>query len=501
MTNLRRKLSTVFVALGLLGLLVVGVTSYTVVQWRGSEEEQARHYTRSLRLQEVRALSFEAYKEVPDAVIGGDQDARQDYERRLAPIGSAFEEWASLADDDDERDEVALVRAAAEELQASAERVFDLVDRGQRDEAVTTLEQVEEAVFEPFDELTTRAVATDRAKREVVRADAADARRAATLTLAVAALGVVSLVLLIAAYLAGGVFGPVHRLHENVRRLAAGESEVRFDEEGDGEIGEVNRELNRLTTSWSHGGTKRSAGDCDPVGDAQLMLTRMMDSLREDAVRLQELLSEPAAAEAGSGLLSRIETTRIAVARIGALAHPVELDLTAVDPLVLLHEVMDRAGDEVIRRRASTRIDVDDPLNAPLLDRARIRETLSELVRNALQALPARGGTLQLRARSDADGGIVFEVEDDGSGVTEEDLAWLYDGSDRPSDTRGVGLRLATSIVEQHGGRLVIETRPGAGTIARVLLPPPDRSSPDPNGDRPPGRSSALAPDPTKDSR
>jgi signal transduction histidine kinase len=91
-----------------------------------------------------------------------------------------------------------------------------------------------------------------------------------------------------------------------------------------------------------------------------------------------------------------------------------------------------------------------------------------------LASLPARGGRLELRAVPvPAEDAVAVEVEDDGGGLAEADLAWLYDGSTPPSSRRGTGLRLATSVVEQHGGRLQLRSVPGGGTTAVLLLPLP----------------------------
>ena len=113
---LRRKLFRVFVALGLLGLLLVGVTGYTIVQWRETEETLSRQYVRSLRLQEVRALAFEAFTQVP-AAVRGEQGARTEYETRLEPLGRAFDEWAALLST------VTGWDVTADELHATAQRI------------------------------------------------------------------------------------------------------------------------------------------------------------------------------------------------------------------------------------------------------------------------------------------------------------------------------------------------------------------------------------------
>lgn len=481
---LRRKLFRVFVALGLLGLLLVGVTGYTIVQWRETEETLSRHYVRSLRLQEVRALAFEAFTQVP-AAVRGEQGARTEYETRLEPLGRAFDEWAALVEDDGERAQVTAVRDAAEQLDAGADRVLDLVESGQQAAADTALDEVESTAVQPFQDLTAAAVESDRDKRRALRADADAARSTATLTLAVAGAGVVSLLLLVGAYLTGGVFTPVRRLRDALRALNRGETAPRLPEDGDDEIAEVNREYNALVERSARRrppatAATGAAGAGTPLEDASLVLRRMVAGLREDTAALTTGAAGPGAATA---LLARVDAVEATLDQLGSLAYPVDLQLAPVEPAALLHDVLERFGDEVVRRSVSTGVEIDPDAGPLLIDRARLREAVGELVRNALDALPARGGRLRLRAVPAPDeDAVAVEVEDDGSGLAESDVAWLYDGSTPPVSRRGSGLRLATSVVEQHGGRLQLRTVPGGGTTAVLLLPvsrPADRR-PDP---------------------
>lgn len=472
---LRRKLFRVFVALGLLGLLLVGVTGYTIVQWRETEETLSRHYVRSLRLQEVRALAFEAFTQVP-AAVRGEQGARTEYETRLEPLGRAFDEWAALVEDDGERAQVTAVRDAAEQLDAGADRVLDLVEGGQQAAADAALDEVEPTAVQPFQDLTAAAVESDRDKRRALRADADAARSTATLTLAVAGAGVVSLLLLVGAYLTGGVFTPVRRLRDALRALNRGETAPRLPEDGDDEIAEVNREYNALVERSARRRPPATAatgvaGAGTPLQDASLVLRRMVAGLREDTAALTTGAAGPGAATA---LLARVDAVEATLDQLGSLAYPVDLQLAPVEPAALLHDVLERFGDEVVRRSVSTGVEVDPDAGPLLIDRARLREAVGELVRNALDALPARGGRLRLRAVPAPDeDAVAVEVEDDGGGLAESDVAWLYDGSTPPVSRRGSGLRLATSVVEQHGGRLQLRTVPGGGTTAVLLLPVP----------------------------
>ena len=476
---LRRKLFRVFVALGVLGLLLVGVTGYTIVQWRQTEETLSRHYVRSLRLQEVRALAFEAFTQVP-AAVRGEQGARGEYETRLEPLGRAFDEWAALVEDDGERAQVAAVRDAAEQLDAGADRVLGLVEGGRQAAADAALDEVETTAVQPFQDLTAAAVQSDRDKRRALRADADAARRTATLTLAVAGAGVVSLLLLVGAYLTGGVFTPVRRLRDALRALNRGEAAPRLPDDGDDEIAEVNREYNALVERSTRRRAPAAAPAGTPLEDASLVLRRMVAGLREDTAALTTGTAVPGAATA---LLARVDAVEATLDQLGSLAYPVDLQLAPVEPAALLHDVLERFGDEVVRRSVSTGVEVDPDAGPLLVDPARLREAVGELVRNALDALPARGGRLRLRAvPAPGEDAVAVEVEDDGGGLAESDVAWLYDGSTPPVSGRGSGLRLATSVVEQHGGRLQLRTVPGGGTTAVLLLPvsrPADRR-PDP---------------------
>ena len=101
--NLRRKLLTTFSGLALLALATAGVTVWAIAQWQASEQKLQRHYQRSLLVQNVRAATLRAVKELPDAIIGDDPDARQEFEEYLKPATADFKRWLELADSDAEK--------------------------------------------------------------------------------------------------------------------------------------------------------------------------------------------------------------------------------------------------------------------------------------------------------------------------------------------------------------------------------------------------------------
>jgi signal transduction histidine kinase len=103
----------------------------------------------------------------------------------------------------------------------------------------------------------------------------------------------------------------------------------------------------------------------------------------------------------------------------------------------------------------------------------RIENVVENLVINALEAMGARGGRLGVEAGAEGEGRVFFSVSDTGPGMSEEFIATRLYRPFTTTKSKGIGLGLFTcrEIVEAHGGRLEVESRPGVGTRFRVVLP------------------------------
>jgi signal transduction histidine kinase len=107
----------------------------------------------------------------------------------------------------------------------------------------------------------------------------------------------------------------------------------------------------------------------------------------------------------------------------------------------------------------------------------RLAQVFVNLLRNALNALEAPGGEIDVRvrpARRDGRDGFAITVEDNGPGIPEAVLPQIFDAfvSTR-LDARGTGLGLtvAHGIVTQHGGTITARNRPEGGACLEVWLP------------------------------
>ncbi|MCA9756376.1 MAG: PAS domain-containing protein [Candidatus Eisenbacteria bacterium] len=132
-----------------------------------------------------------------------------------------------------------------------------------------------------------------------------------------------------------------------------------------------------------------------------------------------------------------------------------------------------RTGLAPYAHERGVRLEVGGPKQARFVgDSARLEQVLLNLVRNAIEASPS-GGLVTLSWR---DGhGFHFTVEDEGPGFSEEQCKQAFEPFfTTKGNGTGLGLYLSHSIVEQHGGKLVVGNRTRGGAILRVELPQPE---------------------------
>ena len=116
------------------------------------------------------------------------------------------------------------------------------------------------------------------------------------------------------------------------------------------------------------------------------------------------------------------------------------------------------------------RLDLEEALQPIQADPDLLHRALSNLVLNALDAMP-KGGTLTIKTGSAQDS-VRIEVSDTGAGLTPEECQRLftpYYTSKRHGT--GLGLAIVQSVVSDHRGRISVESAPGKGSTFRIELP------------------------------
>jgi signal transduction histidine kinase len=116
------------------------------------------------------------------------------------------------------------------------------------------------------------------------------------------------------------------------------------------------------------------------------------------------------------------------------------------------------------------RLELEESLEPIAADPELLHRALSNLVLNAMDAMP-HGGTLTLRTKGDLDL-VQIEVGDTGAGLTPEECERLFTPyyTSKQHGT-GLGLAIVQSVISDHGGTISVRSQPGRGTRFVIELP------------------------------
>ncbi len=196
---------------------------------------------------------------------------------------------------------------------------------------------------------------------------------------------------------------------------------------------------------------------------AQLLAQQMTDTV---AVQRGLTLIEQAASD-GAALVRRLQQ----LARGSAVTERTWLDLNGLVQEVvettqpLWHDHTRREGRPVEVHLALA------PLPRLLGRAAELREVLTNLLLNAIEAMP-KGGQITIQTRIEP-GGVCVALSDTGVGMTAEVRRRLFDPFFTTKGARGTGLGLSVSqaIIKGHHGTLTVESEPDRGTTFIIILP------------------------------
>jgi signal transduction histidine kinase len=152
-----------------------------------------------------------------------------------------------------------------------------------------------------------------------------------------------------------------------------------------------------------------------------------------------------------------------------------DLVMPKVDGAQLIEEVLAQARILAEARSIHLRLGPAEPVSTQG-DHAHLRRLLLNLVDNGIKYTPP-GGQVTISLQSDGRWASI-QVEDTGIGIPAEDQARIFQRFYRSAEARlrgeggtGLGLCIARSIAEAHGGRIELESTPGRGSTFTVLLP------------------------------
>ena len=292
------------------------------------------------------------------------------------------------------------------------------------------------------------------------------------LLVAGAASAVIALIL--ARLMARGMTQPLRDMALAAERLAHGDYSERVPITSRDELGRTAETFNRMATELENVERLRR----DLVANVSHELKTPISALRAHLENLLDGVEEPNP-KTISVMLQQSE-------RLGRLVEQL-LDLSRLEsgvasmertPVSLERVAARVIGEVQVGRETGARVDNRIPHGFPrvLADEERIHQVLFNLIDNALRFTPAGGAVIVSAVRQE--GQCEISVEDTGPGIPEAHQPFVFERFYRvdPSRSRsdggtGIGLTIAKSIVEGHGGRIWLDRSASGGAAFRFTLP------------------------------
>lgn len=239
----------------------------------------------------------------------------------------------------------------------------------------------------------------------------------------------------------------ITRLQESTKRLEGSQKLAYLGEISASIAHEINNPLGIIVLNSEFLAKRAEAGTLDPGAAAEV--GRVRTAALRATLAAQKLLQ-----------FARYSTQRT----------PATRRRTRIDPII--HETVALLQDRFQLSGCPVRIEIPDDFPVVSLDAQGIQQVLFNLLTNAIDASP-HGGEIVIRVQSD-EHELVLLVCDHGEGMSEElakTVKQPFVSTKEPGGGTGLGLAISESIVQTHGGTLVIDSKLGEGTTMAVHLP------------------------------
>lgn len=308
--------------------------------------------------------------------------------------------------------------------------------------------------------------------------------------LALIGLGALGVAVVVAAMLARRFTTPLRRLTEASRDLAEGDLARRVPADafgsGSAELSELALQFNAMAERLQESvdiirrdrdRSREFLADVShelrtPIAAMRTFNELLVEGAAEDPTTRNEFL------EASRAQLERLDWLAQNLLELSKLdSGLVLLDLRPDDVRSAVEQAVEQATPTARRRGVNLTLDLPEHPIRVRHDPVRIGQVVANLIGNGIKFTP-RGGEVRVEARQSLDGGATIQVSDTGVGIDPAELPRIFDrffrGS-RASEARGsgsgLGLAIVRSIVEMHGGTVVVESRLGGGSRFTVTLP------------------------------
>jgi signal transduction histidine kinase len=293
--------------------------------------------------------------------------------------------------------------------------------------------------------------------------------------LAIASGGAVLIALLVGVLLARTLTRPLQALTAASHRMAVGELEQAVQVKSADEIGELAAAFNKMSQAVARANTARRQMTADIAHELRTPLTVIAGYI--DSMREGDLSVTP---ERLTTIYNEIEHLQHLVGDLRIIAQADAGELKLNRGPVVVQELLEQAVATFEHQAAQKGVKLELVMSGGVPtfsgDDMRLTRVLGNLISNALRYTP-EGGRITLSAKQN-DRSVQISVQDTGVGITSEALPQIFNRLYRGDASRtestgesGLGLAIAKSLVEAHGGTITVASELGRGTTFTITLP------------------------------
>ena len=268
---------------------------------------------------------------------------------------------------------------------------------------------------------------------------------------------------------------PIQELVRVTEEVAQGNYKVTAIKYHNDEIGQLVDAVNVMTKEI----TRADQAKNEFISSISHELRTPLTSIKGWAETLQDLQDDPAVTQEGLAIIGR-ETDRLIILVNDLLdfsklqAHRIELKKTEFSIKQLLTDVHNQFVIRCHQEKIKMTLLTDNRESWVFADYNRLKQVFINIVDNAIKFTAGRPKAEIKISSQVLDDQIVMIIEDNGSGISTEDLKRVkekfYKGSSNKSGT-GLGLSIASEIMELHGGKMLIDSIQEKGTKVVLLMP------------------------------
>ena len=439
-----------------------------------------------------RLAQSRTYAEVEDAMfnqtqvvwryLSGDPAAKKEFPLTEQVVDFWLDRWTAGLPPD----EVTLadgVRKIELQIRSVADTVFRLYDSGRREAAYVTARQQLVERLQPALAAVNRDIYRKAREFSVQRAlvqveGIVEAERRVLWSIIAAAL----IAGLIASWLISrSLARPLNELRQAMAVVGAGDLDHVIEPRSRDEIGDLARSFAQMTERLrqSHARliqSEKLASIGQMAAAVAHGLRNPLASLRAAAQLARHRVDAPAAREQLNAIVEQVDRLDLRITHLLAFSRPAPFHPLRESVRVLVEAAVGGVSQLLQERRVDLSVSLAPTLPEVRVDPMRLEQTLTEIVSNALDAMPPDGGRLTIEGRREASDvgtdGVALTITDSGRGIPPEVLANVCEPffTTRAEGT-GLGLAIAKRYVEETGGRLSITSIVGRGTTVRIWLP------------------------------